>query len=144
MKPMIAFVACVLLLGADDKAKKADPLSGTWKVSSLVAGGEEREQAKGSVYTFKDGTLTMKGMRGERKSTYKLDASKKPATIDMTAKGGQRDGMTTKGIFEVKGDELKLCFDFMGGDERPKMFDGSNGSMVLVTLKREKQSEEKK
>jgi uncharacterized protein (TIGR03067 family) len=137
MNVTIGLATCILLVAAEGKdTKKDDPLAGSWKVSSLVAGGNDVAQFKGTIYTFKDGMLTMKGARGERKSTYKIDASKKPATLDMTAKGGMRDGMTTQAIFEVKDDELKICTAFMGGD-RPKEFSGSEQGMALITLKRD-------
>jgi uncharacterized protein (TIGR03067 family) len=138
--------ACLFLIAAEgkDKDKKAgDPLTGTWKVTSLVFGGQEVEQAKGATYVYKDGKLTRKGAMGEQTSAYKLDTSKKPATIDLTVQGGDRDGMKIQGIFEVKGDELKVCVAFMGGG-RPTKFDGSEEGQALLTLKRDKgESKEK-
>jgi uncharacterized protein (TIGR03067 family) len=139
MRLTIGLAACVLLVAAEGKDKKAgDPLAGTWKVESIVANGQEREQGKGALYTYKDGKMTRKSPRGEQHSTYKLDPSKKPATIDVTAQGGQRDGMTMKGIYEVKGDELKICLAFMPDAERPKAFASEDGSgNILLTLKRD-------
>jgi uncharacterized protein (TIGR03067 family) len=139
MRITIGLAACILLVGADDKQKKeSDPLTGTWKVVSLVADGQESDRAKGTLFVYKDGTVTRKSPRGEQKSTYKLDTSKKPATIDMTAQGGQRDGMTSKGILEVKGDDLKLCIAFMPDAERPKAFASEAGSgNVLIVLKKD-------
>jgi uncharacterized protein (TIGR03067 family) len=139
MRLTIGLAACVLLIAAEGKDKKGtDPLAGSWKVTTLVAGGQEREQFKGTLYTFKDGKLTRKSSRGEQKSTYKIDTSKKPATLDMTAQGGQQDGTTRKAIFEVKGDELKICIAIMADSERPKGFSGDEEGQALLTLKREK------
>jgi uncharacterized protein (TIGR03067 family) len=139
MRVTIGLAVCVLLVAAEGKDKKGtDPLAGAWKVTSAVARGQERGQLKGTLYTFKDGKLTRKSSRGERKMTYTLDASKKPGTIDMTAVGGDRDGMKIKGIFEVKGDELKLCVSFLPDAERPKQFSGDEEGQALLTLKREK------
>jgi uncharacterized protein (TIGR03067 family) len=147
MRLTIALAGCILLVGADDKQKTnkgSDPLNGTWKVESLVADGQERDQAKGTFFVFQDGKMTRKGPRGEQKSTYKVDTSKKPATIDMTAQGGQRDGVTSKGIFEAKGDELKLCIAFMPDAERPKTFAAEGGSgNILVVLKKDAAGAEK-
>jgi uncharacterized protein (TIGR03067 family) len=162
MRLTIALAGCVLLAGADDKqnAKKdSDPLTGTWKVVSTVVDGRERDQAKGGMFfVFKDGKVTRKQPRGEAKATYKTDTSKKPATIDMTDRS---DGMTRKGIFEVKGDELKLCIAWQevssvsyqdstrktygaasraiqGDAERPKTFAAEGGSgNFLAVLKKE-------
>jgi uncharacterized protein (TIGR03067 family) len=141
MRLMLGLAACVLLVAAEDKdkgAKAGDPLTGTWKVVKLVADGQERDQAKGSTFVYKDGKMTRKGPRGEQTSTYKIDTTKKPATIDMTAESGQRAGVTSKGIFEVKGDELKICFGFMPDAERPKALASEAGSgEVLIVLKRD-------
>jgi uncharacterized protein (TIGR03067 family) len=106
-----------------------------------VADGQEQDQAKGMVFTYKDGKLTRKTPRGEQTSTYKIDTSKTPATIDSTGQGG----MTRKGIFEVKGDELKLCMPFMADGERPKAFASEAGSgTLLMTLKRDTGSKPEK
>jgi len=138
MRLTIGLAACVLLIAAEGKDKKAaDPLTGTWKVTSLEVGGMDVEQAKGSLFTFKDGKLTMKSEQGERTSTYKLDTSKKPATIDTTSKNGDQEGRTRKGIFEVKGDELTLCVTFQG-DDRPTKFASEDAGVGLIKLKREK------
>jgi uncharacterized protein (TIGR03067 family) len=138
MKRTIGLLVCIVLIAADAKDKKsADPIVGTWKVQSVKVGGMDIEQFKDGTFTFKDGKLAMKTMRGERTSEYKIDASKKPATIDLTAKGGQRDGQVTKGIYEVKGDDLKICIGFMPDTERPKMFTDGEADLALITLKRD-------
>jgi uncharacterized protein (TIGR03067 family) len=145
MRLTIGLAACVLFLAAEGKDKKTDdPLTGTWKVTSLVFGGQEVEQAKGTVQTFKDGKLIRKTQMGEQTSKYKIDTSKKPATIDLTAMGGRQDGMTRKGIFEVKGDELKICLAFMPDGDRPTKFDGSAEGYALLTLKRDKAESKEK
>jgi uncharacterized protein (TIGR03067 family) len=141
MKLTLGLAACLLFVAAEDKekgAKSADPLAGAWKVESLVADGQEREQAKGMTYVYKDGKATQKTPRGERTSTYKIDTSKTPATIDMTGQGGQGAGQTRKGIFEVKGDELKICLAFMPDAERPTKFASEAGSgNILLVLKKD-------
>ena len=141
MRLTIGLMACLLFVAAEDKTKDkpagADPLTGTWKVESLVADGQEREEAKGSTFVFQDGKLSWKSERGERNWKYKLDTSKKPATIDLTVVGGNRDGTQTKGIFEVKGDDLKMNVTYMPDVDRPKDFSNSDGGLALITLKRD-------
>ena len=41
--------------------------------------------------------------------TYKLDASKKPAQIDLTITDGGLKGQTFPAIFQLDGDTLKVC-----------------------------------
>jgi uncharacterized protein (TIGR03067 family) len=141
MRLTVGLAACILLVAAEDKGKAkkaADPLTGTWKAVSVVANGDEVEQFKGTLFTYKDGTLTRKNEQGEQVSSYKLDPTKKPATIDITAKGGRNEGQTRKGIYEVKGDDLKVCVAFMPDADRPKEFASEAGSgNILITLKRE-------
>ncbi len=141
MRLAIGLAAFVLLVAAEGKTKDGkttDSLTGTWKVVSLVADGEERDQAKGTTMIFKDGKMTRQSPRGEQTSTYKVDTSKKPATIDMTGQTGKQAGQTRKGIFEVKGDELKICMTFLPDADRPKGFASEAGSgIILITLKRD-------
>jgi uncharacterized protein (TIGR03067 family) len=142
MKRTVGLAVCLLLLAAetDDKGKKTeDPLLGTWTIESLVVNGKTDPRVKGTSYKFADGKMTLKGPRGERAQAYKLDASQKPGAIDMTAQEGPAKGMSVQGIFEVKGDELKMCFPMMPGGARPKEFASADGSLtILISLKREK------
>ena len=43
----------------------------------------------------------------------------------------------TKGIYEVKGDDLKICIAYMPDTDRPKDFSSSDGGLAIVTLKRD-------
>lgn len=54
---------------------------------------------------------------GSRESTFKLDASKKPKTIDLVDENGQN----APGIYEFEGETLRICLN-QGGSERPTTF----------------------
>jgi uncharacterized protein (TIGR03067 family) len=56
----------------------------------------------------------------------------------MTVQGGDRDGTKTKGIYEVNGDDLKLCVTSRPGVERPREFSRNEDGLALITLRREK------
>lgn len=141
MKRTLGLAACLLLIAAeaDDKGKKEDPVGGTWLVESMLSNGKPpRVPINGMSYKFADGKMTLRVPQGERYQTYKTDASEKPAAIDLTAQDGPAKGKTVKGIYEVKGDEMKMCFAAPDAD-RPKEFVSKEGSnTVLLTLKREK------
>ena len=96
MRLTIGIVACVLFVAAENKSagnrRPRTRSRGRGKVQSLSWPTARAENSQGSIFTFKEGKLTMKSDRGDRTSTYKLDTSKKPATIDLTAVGGSRDG----------------------------------------------------
>jgi uncharacterized protein (TIGR03067 family) len=154
----LALVLGVLIAPAalpDDKAKPdAEQLQGTWKFTRLSLFGNEppkeflpklRVVIEGKSFTIKPG-IAFEGSNekpdGEWKLgakdgdsvTIELDPSKKPKTIDLTTEfDGQK--ATLKGIYQLDGDELKICF----GQQRPKEFPTKvdSGTMLYV-LKRDK------
>jgi uncharacterized protein (TIGR03067 family) len=67
--------------------------------------------------------------------SYKLDATKKPKWIDIT-----EGDHTNLGIYELEGDNLKICFPEGGKDERSTAFESKPDSVndILIILKREK------
>ena len=66
--------------------------------------------------------------------TYKLDVSKTPKWIDLTV-GGEKQA----GIFELKGDDLKICSNEKSGGKRPTRFESKPDSEhFLLVFKRAK------
>jgi uncharacterized protein (TIGR03067 family) len=116
-------LAVCLLLGAD-AAEDSKALQGTW---TLVSG-----EVSGKAMTaeeIKDGKLTIKGdtytveIKGREKSTgvQKLDATKKPKTLDGKSSAGADKDKTILGIYELKGDEFRISLA-PPGKERPTKF----------------------
>jgi uncharacterized protein (TIGR03067 family) len=67
-----------------------------------------------------------------------LDPDKTPKTIDLTLTGGSNKGKTLAGIYQLDGDNLKVCL-FGVGKDRPKEFDTKKGTDgMLLVLKRKK------
>ncbi len=126
-------------LGAADKSDKfdADKIVGSWTYLSAEKNGQKSDQdslKEGKVTIAKD-KISLDGSAGTFVLKYKLDTTKKPVTIDMEMTEGAGQGSTAKGIIEVKGDELKLCYSSSG--EAPKKFEAKEGSdHRLVILKR--------
>jgi len=59
-------------------------------------------------------------------ATFTVDPAKKPKTIDLTGTMGGDKGVKYLGIYELSGDDLKLC---IGDDKaRAKVFDGKKGT----------------
>ncbi len=124
--------------GAEDDAKgDAEKVQGTWKVVSAEDSGRKAPDevtknlklvvTKDKItYTFGDKTTNW---------SYKLDATKKLKWIDLTE--GDR---TTLGIYELDGDNLKICFPEGRKGERSTAFESKPDSVndVLINLKREK------
>lgn len=128
----LTLVAAGLLVGADEK----DPLVGTWTVVSVTHGGQDDPKAKDSTATFKDGKVSIKEKEGEgHGGAYKVDTSKKPATIDIVPDDGPQKGKTMKGIFAIEKGELKICFAM--GDTRPTALSSKAGEeTVLIVFKK--------
>src|SRR5689334_12188344 len=92
MKWMIGMAACALAgvallagAGRTNAAGKeaADKLQGTWAVVALVNDGKEQDDVGEERVTFEGDKARAKTPKGEHEVTYKLDASQKPATIDI-------------------------------------------------------------
>jgi uncharacterized protein (TIGR03067 family) len=105
-------------------------------VISVTADGEEKNEGKDAQLVFKGKTVTHKTKDNEEYGTFTADPKKK--TFDLTPSDGPKEGTTLKGIYQLKGDELKMCFQPEGKD-RPKDFTTEKGSgNVLLILKRVK------
>lgn len=134
-------LAAVLTAGAVPAGaarNDADQIQGTWSVVSIHHNGKPvpPEKIKLTKVTITKDSLAVVP-EGEEKETvpYTLDTTKNPKWIDFTTKGGK-----TLGIYELNGDDLKICFNKKDGAERPTRFeskaDSPNG--VLMVLKRDK------
>jgi RNA polymerase sigma factor (sigma-70 family) len=115
---------------AQDKAKSdKDKLQGTWVSKSGERQGVDFEEAqlKNWVLVFdedrfiRDGTERVEG-------TYKIDADKKPKEIDLVF-----SGHTFLGIYELKGDTLKVVFRL---NERPMEFNSKDATLLVCEKKK--------
>jgi uncharacterized protein (TIGR03067 family) len=138
---LIAIVG--LVIGADNKedAAKKDlqRLEGDWVMVSGEQEGEKlpEQMIKESRLTMKGNTHTVKFGEETMKGTHKLDPTKKPKTIDAQHEGSSKD-QTMLGIYELKGDEFKVCFSAPGKD-RPTEFTSKSGTGQFVHVwKRQK------
>jgi RNA polymerase sigma factor (sigma-70 family) len=116
-----------------------ETLQGTWEfVSGQMAGkevqGDEAEQIKKLKFVFKGDKLIAKG-----ESTYTIDPGKKPKEIDLQVEEGpEQERGTYKGIYDLKGDELRLCMA-MPNQARPTEFATREGERtMLLQLRRVK------
>jgi uncharacterized protein (TIGR03067 family) len=147
----IAFVTllCTLVLSAaggagtqaDDRvdvAKELKKFQGTWTFEFVEAGGQQipATEFKGVTVTFAGNSYTVK--KGDdviQAATLKLDPSRTPKTLDVTVAEGPHKGVVMLGIYEIRGDTLKVCFD-PEGKQRPTQFKGVSGSQTFVVHQR--------
>jgi uncharacterized protein (TIGR03067 family) len=137
----MGLAACLLLVAAEGKDKdgKAEhPFDGVWKVEKLVANGNEIDAAKGSKFTFKGSKLTRQAEEQDETYSFKIDPSKKPATVDFVPDQGEQKGKTLKGVYKLQGDELHLALSLDPDAKRPADLPKESDELVLITLKRDK------
>jgi uncharacterized protein (TIGR03067 family) len=139
MRRTIALAACLILIAADGEAKKTDdPIAGSYKLAFTEIDGRDVAKSRGAGFTFKDGKLTIKTLRGEETQTYKLDPSQNPATIDLIPDAGPVKGKTLKGVYVFQGDMLKICTNLKPDGERPKGVVSKEGQGCrLIYLRKE-------
>jgi uncharacterized protein (TIGR03067 family) len=141
-------LALALLFAADDPkgaAKKdLEKLQGTWTTVSLKYNGKDFDsEGKGKLrFVFKGDQATVEASdeikREYAKVNFKLDPGTTPCCVDMTIAAGTQKDAVIEGIYELKGDEFKLCAKVFG-KERPSEFAAPAGSsIVLLVMKRDK------
>jgi uncharacterized protein (TIGR03067 family) len=70
----------------------------------------------------------------------KIDPSKTPKTIDLVPLEEPNKGEVIEGIYQLDGDELKVCIPNQKMESRPTELKSPKGSsLVLMSLKRSKQ-----
>jgi uncharacterized protein (TIGR03067 family) len=87
---------------------------------------------KGQKLTLEFGGARLHG-------TIKVDASKKPATLDLLLEDFQGKQFTILSIYELKGDSLKIC-GAEAGKDRPTEFSSKEGSKQQLSVYRREKS----
>ena len=145
----VVFFATGVLITAtgrgDDSAKKdADSLQGNWVVVGRQLLGKKatkQEIEEVPTYVVIEGNkgkawYEEKGEKGDMvEGTIKLDPATTPKSVDITYTRGILKGWTVPAIYELDGDNLKVCFAWQS-KERPTEFVGDpDGKAVFVIYK---------
>jgi uncharacterized protein (TIGR03067 family) len=133
----VVFVVTKKLYDQFAKGAGEDMLPGFW----VIAKSGEKGNTPTNQYWLIDGGK-IKVLTGEKvagRITYKADGTDYPKIIDLTADFGPAKGKTLKGIYELDGNKLKICYVSPEAEnpekaERPKDF-GAKG-MVTVEFGR--------
>jgi uncharacterized protein (TIGR03067 family) len=128
-----AFVVVLLAADAakdDDASKKdAEKMQGDWAAVSMIQDGTKypEDDAQSFFRTVKGDEYTVFHFdQPLAKWKFKLDATKKPKTIDVV-KPDDDKAPAVLGIYEFDGDKFKLCVAAPGKD-RPTSFESKEGS----------------
>lgn len=139
---VISFSFCAVV-GNAQGGKDGLKVEGSWICTSLRLEDKklpaEVLEKFMSVFTFsKDGKYSTSVMgKQDEAGTFKIDAKKKPAHLDLMIEEGKDKGKAQLGLIAVEGDVLKLALSKPGEKDRPKDFEGGTG-VVIATFKRAK------
>src|SRR5262249_53888686 len=117
--------------GKDD----AKNIQGTWTVTALEMDGKKAPPPM--EMKLKIGPDKLEPVGKNDPAAYKLGVEKGLGTIDIMPEKGDERGKSLKGLYELKGDELKICMKGGPDSERPKEFTSKDGYAILY-LKRDK------
>jgi uncharacterized protein (TIGR03067 family) len=124
----------------DSSAKELKQLEGTWRVLKTNSRGKDSKEVAPEVADVlviegKKMTLTMgsfkdkKGKPIVQESTLVIDPSKEPKWIDVTR---MKAKISTKGIYELSGDKLKIALPITTNGTRPTEFKSRSDGKDLV------------
>lgn len=133
------------LLGGGGKEAGENELKkiqGTWQFVSQEMDGKSvppEQLAKMTIAFTGDKWSVRQDDKVVQEGTHKLDATKKPAQVDAVVTEGEGKGSTMLGIYDLKGDTLKVCFD-PKGKERPTSLTAKAGQFSAVLQREKKKS----
>jgi uncharacterized protein (TIGR03067 family) len=137
-----AFVFICLCLSAHaaqkgERAQELKQLEGAWDVIALEVDGKVQPKEKAPKEILISGNK-LNGLGPEM--TITLDPTKKPKWIDLAFK--KKDKLyPIRAIYEIKGDELKLCMPLaprgkVFENKRPENFNSKESPVALFKAKR--------
>jgi uncharacterized protein (TIGR03067 family) len=136
---LLAVVSTVGAGDAKDAKKELAKFDGVWNVTEVTYNGKDHSKLKFN-FVFKGDEVVVEG-DDKVKVEYarlkiKVDSTTTPKIFDLTVGAGVQKGADMEGIYELKGDELRICVKVFGKD-RPGEFSSPDGSSTaLLVLKR--------
>ncbi len=118
-----------------ESQKELLKIQGTWKFESLEDSTKKAPTwlkkrtffVGGPVFLVREGDKVVQG------GTLRLVPWKSPRSVDAVVRKGAHEGNTMLGVYEIKGDTLKVCFD-PEGEARPKKFGTKEGTQQYVAV----------
>jgi uncharacterized protein (TIGR03067 family) len=139
----IVFLLLVSLIGVVARGgttSNAGEMDGTWKpVAAELAGEQWAKQVLDSMkLILKDDKYTVQVGEQSDEGEAKCDSSKSPKTMDIKGTKGPNKGRTFLVIYELKGDELRVCYDLSGKSRPTEFATKPDTQLFLVTYRRAK------
>ena len=119
------------------RKEKADTdlLQGSWSVVTLEVEGQRMpsEMLSAARIVVKGDRFQSLGMGATYEGTLKLDATITPKELDLTFAAGPEKGNTSLGIYELAGDDWRICLTTRGGaGYRARSGDPETGNARLM------------
>jgi len=105
-------------------------LQGTWTITRFVLEGREDAGSGQTLVVSAERYALRNNSKDLETGTFRIDPAKSPRTFDFTPQDGPDRGKTTPGIYELKGDALRVARN-LDGKTRPADF-GGKGVVVYV------------
>ena len=134
----VFFLAAGLFVADKDADRGPKALQGKWAVVSGEEGGKRQsaDQLKDASVEITGNRIRLRSVQEDLTMTFTTRADAKPPQIDFAIASGKDKGKTSKGIYSLDGDSLRIAYTPPGG-ERPKGFTSKKGSHQMVwTLRR--------
>jgi uncharacterized protein (TIGR03067 family) len=123
----------------DEARKDLQALQGSWQLESIEDSKKTKVDIKkrtlffgGELYLLRDGDRVIQA------GVARLVTSRAPRRIDVIVRKGLNQDNTMLGIYELKGDTLKVCVDPEGEGRPAKFVAKADTSQYLATYKRVK------
>jgi uncharacterized protein (TIGR03067 family) len=136
-------VGALIAADAQDAKNDLDKLQGTWALVSGMRDGKKftEEEVKKTKLYIKGETFRIpeSSVATSEDGTINVDPSKKPKEMNAITGSGPDKGKTWQGIYQIAGDNYRVCFAPPGKD-RPTGFSSKAGSEHLLQVwKRQKE-----
>jgi uncharacterized protein (TIGR03067 family) len=125
---------------AQDAATEAKKLEGTWTPKAAELSGQPfpDEILKTMKLVIIGDQYTVTVGKAIDKGAVKLDAAKKPKTMDIIGADGPNKGKTFLAIYEIDGDTLRVCYDLSGKNRPTEFATKKDAPLFLATYQRGK------
>jgi uncharacterized protein (TIGR03067 family) len=127
----LVLLACLLaackldvIADSDDDARK---WQGTWRMVATTYDGEPQTADMEWIVSGNQYTIRQNGVSHEDPYMFKLDPTDKHIDVFHHETPLGTYGGSLKGIYEIDGDSLKVCYD-LTGQQYPRSFDAPRGS----------------
>lgn len=114
-------------------------MQGTWRLESFEDAKKSKvNPTSRTLFVGAELSILRDGEKVLQIGTMRLTTAKSPRRIDVVVKKGQHEDSTMLGIYELKDDTLKVCFD-PEGEGRPSAFESkADTSRYVAVYKRVK------